>query len=220
VKADAVASHLLQVARAPVNKKYKSRVQVEWRYFLRHAPAFTVDEIYQALQNMKAGTAPGYDHVHPEFLENLGPRAQTWLSRFFSRIIIANAIPKTWRKTKVIAKEKPGKDPRLAESYRPISLLSKCYKLLERLVLDRVSPEVEKLLSPEQAGFRRNRSTCEQVAALTTHIENGFPNIWNGTMNNIKCVVHDDLGRKNRTTRYNRFCWLQSITIRRHSLSI
>ena len=43
-----------------------------------------------------------------------------------------------------------------------------------RLVLHRVSPEVEKLLSPEQAGFRRNCSTCEQVAALTTHIENGF----------------------------------------------
>ena len=31
-----------------------------------------------------------------------------------------------------------------------------------------------KLLSPEQAEFRRNHSTCEQVAALTTHIENGF----------------------------------------------
>ena len=48
---------------------------------LRHAPdkslppAFTVDEIYQALQNMKAGTAPVYGHVHLEFLKNLGPRA-------------------------------------------------------------------------------------------------------------------------------------------------
>jgi len=145
VKADAVAGHLLQVAREPVNKKHKCRVQVEWRYFLRHAPdkslppAFTVDEIYQALQNMKAGTAPGYDHVHPELLKNLGPRAQTWLSHFFSRII-ANAIPKIWRKTKVIVIEKPGKDPRLAKSYRPISLLSTCYKLLERLVLHRVLP--------------------------------------------------------------------------------
>jgi len=89
VKADAVASHLLQVAGAPVNKKHKRRVQVEWWYFLRHAPdkslppAFTADEIYQALQNMKAGTAPGYDHVYLEFLKNLGLRAQTWLSHFF-----------------------------------------------------------------------------------------------------------------------------------------
>jgi len=54
VKADAVASHLLQVARALVNKKHKCRVEVEWRYFLRHAPdkslppAFSVDKIYQA----------------------------------------------------------------------------------------------------------------------------------------------------------------------------
>ena len=87
--------------------------------------------------------------------------------------MILSLIPKIWRKTKVIAIEKPGKDPRLAESYRPISLLTTCYKLLERLVLHRVSPEVEKL-RPEQAGLRRNRSTCEQVAALTTHIENGF----------------------------------------------
>jgi len=71
---------------------------------------------------------------------------------------------------KVIAIEKPGKDPRLAESYCPISLLSTCYKLLERLILHRVSPEVEKLLSLEQARFQRNRSTWEQVTALTTRI--------------------------------------------------
>jgi len=125
VKADAVASHLLQVARAPVNKKQKRRVQVKWRYFLRHAldkslpPAFTVDEIYQALQNMKAATAPGYDHVHPEFLKNLGHRAQTWLSRFFSRIIISNAIPKLWRKTKVIAIEKTRKGPKTGRKLPP-----------------------------------------------------------------------------------------------------
>jgi len=60
VKADAVARHLHQVARAPVNKTCKCRVQVEWRYFLQHTPdkslppAFAVDKIYQALQNMKA----------------------------------------------------------------------------------------------------------------------------------------------------------------------
>jgi len=59
--------------------------------FLRHAPdrslpaAFTADEIFRALQYVKAGTAPGYDFIHPEFLKTLGPKAQTWLSRFFSK---------------------------------------------------------------------------------------------------------------------------------------
>jgi len=48
------------------------------------------------------------------------------------------------------------------------------YKLQERLALHRISPTVEGLLSPDQAGFWKGRSTCDQVAALTTFIENGF----------------------------------------------
>jgi len=74
----------------------------------------------------------------------------------------------------VIAIEKHGKDPNLAANYRPISLLSVCYKLLERLALQRISSTVEGLLSPDQAGFRKGRSTCNQVASVTTFIENGF----------------------------------------------
>ena len=36
-----------------------------------------------------------------------------------------------------------------------IVLLSVCYKLLERIILHRVTPKVEELLSEDQAGFRR-----------------------------------------------------------------
>ena len=61
----------------------------------------------------------------------------------------------------------------LAASYRPISLASVCYKLLERTILQRISPTVEDLLSVDQAGFRRGRSTSDQVTAFTTFIENG-----------------------------------------------
>jgi len=80
----------------------------------------------------------------------------------------------TCAKPKVIAVEKPGKDPSSAANYRQISLLSVCYKLLEHLALQRISPTVEGLLSPDQAGFWKARSTCDQGAALTTFIENGF----------------------------------------------
>ena len=40
--------------------------------------------------------------------------------------------------------------------------------------MQRISLLVEQTLSPDQAGFRKSRSTCDQVAALTTYIENGF----------------------------------------------
>ena len=180
VRANAVAAHLIQVAKAPSDKKFERRIRDQRRQFLHHAPdkssppAFTTSDIDCALKLVKSGTAPGYDNIHPEFLTHLGPRARTWMSHFFTRVIEENQIPKIWRSAKVIAIEKPGKDPKLAASYRPISLLSVCYKLLERLVLQRISPTVETILSPDQAGFCRNRSTCDQVAALTTFIENGY----------------------------------------------
>jgi len=36
-----------------------------------------------------------------------------WLSKLFLRIMSTNTIPGLWRKAKVIAIEKPGKDPKL-----------------------------------------------------------------------------------------------------------
>ena len=63
----------------------------------------------------------------------------------------------------------------MASSYRPISLLSMCYKLLsQRIILHRISPAVDEILNIEQAGFRPGRSTQDQVLALTTYVENGF----------------------------------------------
>ena len=180
VKANAVAAHLVKVAKAPSDKKFERRVRDQWRSFRRQAPDkslppdFSTAELDNALRTVSTGTAPGYDNIHPEFLVHLGPRARSWLCRFFSRIPKEDILPKVWRKAKVIAIEKPGKDPQVAANYRPISLLSVCYKLLERLVLQRISPLTESILSPDQAGFRCGRSTCDQVAALTTYIENGF----------------------------------------------
>jgi hypothetical protein len=42
--------------------------------------------------------------------------------------------------------------------YRPISLLSVVYKLLERLILQRIQPLIEDVTPINQAGFRQHRS--------------------------------------------------------------
>ena len=125
----------------------------------RSVPLNWTSHVCGCPQAFEGSKAPGYDNVHPEFLIHLGRKACTWLSKFFSGIVGNNRIPKEWRKAKVIAIEKPGKDPKEAANYRPISLLSVSYKLLERLVLQRITPTVEALLSPDQAGFRHGRST-------------------------------------------------------------
>ena len=73
-----------------------------------------------------------------------------------------------------MAIRKLGKSIDEPTSYRPVSLLCCCYKLLERLLLTRLAPIFESVISPEQAGFRKKLNTCDQVLALTSYIESGF----------------------------------------------
>ncbi|KAG5875033.1 hypothetical protein JTB14_008142 [Gonioctena quinquepunctata] len=67
-----------------------------------------------------------------------------------------------------------GYENELPESYRPIALLSCCYKLLERLLHNRICPAVDILIPVEQAGLRSGSSCTDQVLSLTTHIGAGF----------------------------------------------
>ena len=134
----------------------------------------STEEIDAAHKDMKCGKAPGYDNIHPEFLKNPGPRANKWLAIFLTRIISENNFPKSWRIAKPVAIPKPGKYPKMASCIRPISLLSMCYELLEKISLHRISPAVEEILNIEQAGFRPGRSTHDKVLALTTYVENSY----------------------------------------------
>ena len=71
----------------------------------------------------------------------------------------------------ILKPTKPLGDPK---SYRPISLLCVTYKIFERLIYARVEPLIDPMLPEEQAGFRRGKSTVDQVVLLTQNIEDFF----------------------------------------------
>lgn len=107
-------------------------------------------------------------------LKYTGVKIQTWLMRFYSDIVDTSILPNLFKAAKVKALTKPGKDGIEVTHYRPISLLSVAYKLLERLILNRIQPAIDIILPIEQAGFRNNHVCVEQVLALSTMIEAGY----------------------------------------------
>lgn len=83
-------------------------------------------------------------------------------------------MPTLWKKARIIAALKPNKPACEAQSYRPISLLSCCFKLFERCLIARIGGLIDAEIQQEQGSYRRNRNCCDQVLSLTTFIELGF----------------------------------------------
>jgi hypothetical protein len=71
---------------------------------------------------------------------------------------------------------KPGKDPLLSGSYRPISLLVRGRKLIDKIICTRLDFRAKKneTLSLTQYGFKKGRGTRNCLALLTTDISTSF----------------------------------------------
>jgi len=86
-------------------------------------PPFSIEEVDKGIKTIKLGKAAGIDEITPEMVHHFGPRAREWITKLFNNFF------NVWKKTKVVALLKPGKDPKSPKSYRPISLLCILYKL-------------------------------------------------------------------------------------------
>ena len=108
---------------------------------------------------------------------NLGKPALYKLLEIYNKSWEEGSLSQSWKEATMIPIHKPGKDKTEATSYRPISLTSCMVKLLELIIKTRLKwfLETEKLLVPQQAGFREHQCTEDQTTYLAQEIvEDGF----------------------------------------------
>ncbi|KAK6763340.1 hypothetical protein RB195_023878 [Necator americanus] len=119
---------------------------------------------------MKNGKSGGDDGISAEMLKYLPPSGIREMTKIICSIWIDERIPDSWRHAIIIPlhKKLSVTDPR---NYRGISLLRVMYKLLERIILDRLIKHREETTRDEQAGFRPSRSTIDQVFIVRRVIE-------------------------------------------------
>ena len=132
---------------------------------------FTPVELELALQALK-NTAPGHDQVMNLFLKKLPSHVKSEILDLFNNCLSTGTVPESWKQGITCPVLKPGKDPTLLASYRPITLLPCIGKLMERLVLRRLEYHLEtnNLLQPLSFGFRRGRSTLDALHLLKNDI--------------------------------------------------
>ena len=183
VSTDAIASQLVGNGKyKAVDCKSSRLVSKEmsdlWRATTPHAvnisDNFSQREFTAVLQHLKPGKVSGPDFICSKLILHAGAALKSWLRDFISSCLRRLKIPKIWRRALVVAIPKPAKPVGDPKSYRPISLLCVPYKILEKLIYARVEPLVDPRLPNEQAGFRRGKSTVDQVVLLTRNIEDSF----------------------------------------------
>jgi hypothetical protein len=125
-------------------------------------------EVLRAIKRLKFGKAPGPNGIPNRVLRHLPKRAITYLTKAFNATLRRQYFPPVWKHASVLPILKPGKDPTLPSSCRPISLLDTAGKLFEKILLSRVLREVNEsgLLRDEQFGFRPKHSKMLQLTRL------------------------------------------------------
>ena len=136
----------------------------------------TKRELRQALRKIKLKKAPGPDKIHGEMLKRLGAAGKEALLQLINSSWKRSQVPRAWKTAHIIPIPKQGKDHKLASSYRPISLTSCVGKVAERMVNQRLYWYLETTnnLGKNQAGFRKGKSTVDQLFRLTQRIHDGF----------------------------------------------
>lgn len=131
----------------------------------------SIFEVRKAVNDAKRNKANGLDGISADVLKN--DSAVSFLHILFNICFDNSVIPSDWGKGIINPIPKSNTtDPRDPLSYRGITLASAMYKLYCSVLNKRLSSWVEEndILVDEQNGFRKGRSTVDQISSLTNII--------------------------------------------------
>jgi hypothetical protein len=139
VKSQAISSVLVRNSRIIIDKIHAKNTKKDipnlFKICQPHSiltGRFSIDDVSNAINELKKGKAPGKDKIHPDLLHNLGSKARLWLAIVLFDMFVSGKIRRSWKTANIIALTKSGKQTDNPTNYRPISLLSVLSKLLER----------------------------------------------------------------------------------------
>jgi len=133
-------------------------------------------EVQDAIRGLNFGKAPGPTDIPNGALKHLPLGILSLLVVLFNAILRTQYFPVAGKHARMFSILKPGRDPALPSSYRPISLLDTTGKLFEKVLLPRTLYEVSGrgLLRDEEFWFTPKHSTALQLARLVERKSRNF----------------------------------------------
>ena len=125
--------------------------------------SFTIQELDIALFRRR-DTAPGEDNLSYSMISKSPIEIKTIMLRLFNKSFSLGTLPSSWKHSLLVPIPKPGNN-----GYRPFSLLSCLSKVMEILILNRLT-HCAKPLHKNSMGFKKGSGTTDAVVALVTDL--------------------------------------------------
>ena len=119
----------------------------------------TLKDIEIAIDETKAGKAPGPDNITSTLLKKCKKNLLFPLKMIFESSLSSGQVPDDWKNARVVPLPKKGSRA-VAGNYRPVSLTSTVCKLLERIMRSKLMDHLitNKIINLSQHGFMSERS--------------------------------------------------------------
>ena len=131
----------------------------------------TEKEIRKVIKSLKRGKSPGMDEISNEIFINAGENLIKNLLNMFNYIWENEEIPDDLMKISIKTIYKGKGHTNDLNNHRGLFLSSCVFKFLEKIILNRVSPRLEKSFTEFQSGGRSGRGIRDQLFILRSIIE-------------------------------------------------
>ncbi|KAJ8028516.1 hypothetical protein HOLleu_30774 [Holothuria leucospilota] len=132
--------------------------------------SITEEELLQAVKAMESSKSPGLDGLTVEFYRAFWPEMSVILSKLISEIFQAGELTESMKGSVITLIPKKG-DLRRLTNWRPISLLNVDYKLIAKVLANRVSNVISTLVSEDQSCCVPGRDIAHNVLLIKNIID-------------------------------------------------
>ncbi|WJX71807.1 hypothetical protein P8452_55760 [Trifolium repens] len=142
---------------------------------------FTVDEFKDALFSMHFDKAPGPDGLNPAFYKRFWDLCGTEIFQTCTQWLKRGRFPENLNDTNIVLIPKV-ENPTSMKDLRPISLCNVLYKIISKVLANRLKPLLNRYISIEQSAFIADRSILDNVMIAME------------TIHHMKCKVKGKVG--------------------------
>ena len=157
-----------------------------------------IDEVYNALNNLKTSKSLGPDRIPARLLKDSHYSIAPFLTQIFNASLASSVFPQDWKIACVSPIYKAG-DKRDRVNYRPISVLSTVAGLFEKIIHLQLNEYLieNNIISVHQSGFRKGQSTATSLLSTNNSwLINMDSGLINGVVFLDLCKAFDTIDRE------------------------